>query len=361
MSTPTLSATELPPVAQWSRQRNFAISCYGIVVLLQTLVAGSLFIITGDKDRKCIEIKIASTDHGAVLQSTDVSATVRTLSVDGVLGKDEAAAVKVEVLEPEAATPDAPQGLKRSPAFYFPRSGIHTATPAPSSSPATQPPTQSAASPSNSALVVQPPLQIEAPPNDSSESSGSTNQSREVVLVSQSLVVSTSSQPEASGSRQLALVPRPAPDNTIAVSPRLIQRSPAFCFRDGYPSRRPAPQLASRPVPLLLGAPPNRASEPSGSASESQIDAAPHSRPLLLTSTSSMAPSTTNRAREARNSRHLLSPPAPTQPEGSASRRPPRARRTPRATGSASNPSARPSMLPPPTLATPSSKKRRAS
>ncbi|KAJ6542041.1 hypothetical protein DFH09DRAFT_1174517, partial [Mycena vulgaris] len=360
MSTPTLSATELPPVAQWSRQRNFAISCYGIVVLLQTLVAGSLFIITGDKDRKCIEIKIASTDHGAVLQSTDVSATVRTLSVDGVLGKDEAAAVKVEVLEPEAATPDAPQGLKRSPAFYFPRSGIHTATPAPSSSPATQPPTQSAASPSNSAPVVQPPLQIEAPPNDSSESSGSTNQSQ-VVLVSQRLVVSTSSQPEASGSRQLALAPRTAPDYAIAVSPRLIQRSPAFCFRDGYPSRRPAPQLASRPAPLLVGAPPNRASEPSGSASESQIDAAPQSGPLLLTSTSSMAPSMTNRAREARNSRHLLPSPAPTQPEASASRRPPRARRTPCATGSASTPSASSSMPPPPTLSTPSPKKRRVS
>ncbi|KAJ6552019.1 hypothetical protein DFH09DRAFT_1167739 [Mycena vulgaris] len=305
MSAPTLSATELPSMAQWSRQRNFAISCYGIVVLLQTLVAGSLFIITGDKDRKCIEIKIA------VLQSTDVSATVMTLSVDGVLGKDEAATVKVEVLEPEAATPDAPQGLKRSPAFYFPRSGIHTATPAPSSSPAIQPPSQSAASPSNSALVVQPPLQIEAPPNDSFESSGSTNRSQ-VVLVSQSLVVSISSQPEASGSRQLALAPRPAPDNAIAVSPRSIQRSPAFCFRDGYPSSRPAPQLASRPAPLLLGAPPNRASEPSGSASEFP----------------------------------------------SASRRPPRARRTPRATGSASNPSASPSMPPPPTLATPSPKKR---
>ncbi|KAJ6552005.1 hypothetical protein DFH09DRAFT_1319401 [Mycena vulgaris] len=321
MSAPTLSATELPSVAQWSRQRNFAISCYGIVVLLQTLVAGSLFIITGDKDRKCIEIKIASTDHGAALQSIDVSATVRTLSVDRVLGKDEAATVKGEVLEPEAATPDAPQGLKRSPRVLFPSERDPHCGPC-----AEQLPRHSAPKP-----ICGPPLQIEAPPNDSFESSGSTNRSQ-VVLVSQSLAVSTSSQPEASGSRQLALAPRPTPDNAIAVSPRLIQRSPAFYFRDGYPSSRPSPQLASRPAPLLLEAPPNCASEPSGSASESQIDAAPHSRPLLLTSTSSMAPSTTNRARETRNSRHLLPPPAPTQPEASASRRPPRA------TGSASNP-----------------------
>jgi hypothetical protein len=38
------------------KQRNYAITCGGIVVVLKTHVAGSLYIITGNRKRKCIEI-----------------------------------------------------------------------------------------------------------------------------------------------------------------------------------------------------------------------------------------------------------------------------------------------------------------
>jgi hypothetical protein len=40
------------------KQRNYAITCGGIVLVLKTQVAGSLYIITGDGKRKCIEINV---------------------------------------------------------------------------------------------------------------------------------------------------------------------------------------------------------------------------------------------------------------------------------------------------------------
>ncbi|KAJ6552015.1 hypothetical protein DFH09DRAFT_1319409 [Mycena vulgaris] len=133
-----MSATELPSVAEWSRQPNFAISCDGI---LQTLIE--------------IAIMVQSSDPRGLSHGLH-------LSVDGILGKDEAATV--EVLEFGSASP-----LRRSrrcasrfttfPGLLSPPEwDPHCAEKYPTN--------QATASTSNSALVVQPPLRIEAPPND---------------------------------------------------------------------------------------------------------------------------------------------------------------------------------------------------
>ncbi|KAJ7127350.1 hypothetical protein C8R43DRAFT_697236 [Mycena crocata] len=82
-------------------QRSYAVTCAGIIVILKTLVPGSLFIITGDGKRKCIEIKVDAASVGPSIRPGDVKATVRTLSVDGVAGWDvdeDDDNVKIEVL-----------------------------------------------------------------------------------------------------------------------------------------------------------------------------------------------------------------------------------------------------------------------
>ncbi|KAJ7667413.1 hypothetical protein B0H17DRAFT_1210214 [Mycena rosella] len=81
------------------QQRNYAITCAGIVVVLQTLVPGSLFILSAGRERKCVEIRIDPANVGKGLQSMDVKATIRTMAVDGLPERQEEAAVTVEELE----------------------------------------------------------------------------------------------------------------------------------------------------------------------------------------------------------------------------------------------------------------------
>ncbi|KAJ7484981.1 hypothetical protein B0H11DRAFT_1147545 [Mycena galericulata] len=131
-------------------QRNYAITCNGVIVVLQTLVSGSLYIMSGNGKQKCIEIKIDAASVGQAVRPGDVVATVRTLSADGVPQndgeEDEEEVVKVEVLggledhndtdvsssSANAATEDtypqriwrprgpSPEPLRPSPAFYLP-------------------------------------------------------------------------------------------------------------------------------------------------------------------------------------------------------------------------------------------------
>ncbi|KAF7333536.1 hypothetical protein MVEN_02369900 [Mycena venus] len=98
--------------SQPQRQRNYAITVGAIVIVLKTLVPGSLYIITGDGKRKCIEIKIDAANVGPPRRTEDedvkdinVTATVRTLSVDGGPVKDEETEVKVEELEANEEKP----------------------------------------------------------------------------------------------------------------------------------------------------------------------------------------------------------------------------------------------------------------
>jgi hypothetical protein len=53
-----VSVTTRHAPRQPQKQRNYAITCGGMVVVLKTQVAGSLYIITGVGKRKCIEINI---------------------------------------------------------------------------------------------------------------------------------------------------------------------------------------------------------------------------------------------------------------------------------------------------------------
>ncbi|KAJ7083950.1 hypothetical protein B0H15DRAFT_951705 [Mycena belliarum] len=84
-----------PPV-----QRNYLITCagLGIVLLLKTVVSGSLFVATGDREGKCVEIKIDASNAGTQLRSRDVKATVRDLSAAGlpIAGTEQMALVTVE-------------------------------------------------------------------------------------------------------------------------------------------------------------------------------------------------------------------------------------------------------------------------
>ncbi|KAJ7773689.1 hypothetical protein DFH07DRAFT_1057209 [Mycena maculata] len=101
----TLSKSQILPGWIRSKQprRSYAIACRGIVVVLQALVPGSLYIRTGDETQSYIEVTInaAAASHSATVQSGDVVATVRTLSADGENegGEDDGEEiVKVEVL-----------------------------------------------------------------------------------------------------------------------------------------------------------------------------------------------------------------------------------------------------------------------
>ncbi|KAJ7801604.1 hypothetical protein B0H14DRAFT_2895074 [Mycena olivaceomarginata] len=117
-----VSVTTRHAPRQPQKQRNYAITCGGIVVVLKTQVAGSLYIITGDGKRKCIEINIDDASVGKARRAGDkdvgninVTATVRTLSVDGSPVEDEETEVKVEELQDDEETPDALSGLQRTP------------------------------------------------------------------------------------------------------------------------------------------------------------------------------------------------------------------------------------------------------
>ncbi|KAJ7102857.1 hypothetical protein C8R44DRAFT_347582 [Mycena epipterygia] len=94
----TLSKMERSPVDVDQRQRNYAITCCGIVIVLQTMVPGTLYIITGDGQRRCIELKIDAADAGLTHQTKNVHATVRTLSIDGMPAQNEEATVTVQEL-----------------------------------------------------------------------------------------------------------------------------------------------------------------------------------------------------------------------------------------------------------------------
>ncbi|KAJ7026923.1 hypothetical protein C8F04DRAFT_100245 [Mycena alexandri] len=86
------------------RQRNYAITCEGIIIVFKTVVSGSLFIITGDGKQKCIELKVDAASVGQpVIAGADrprdinVTATIRTLDVDGgPVRKEEEVEVKIE-------------------------------------------------------------------------------------------------------------------------------------------------------------------------------------------------------------------------------------------------------------------------
>ncbi|KAJ7806343.1 hypothetical protein B0H14DRAFT_3484157 [Mycena olivaceomarginata] len=86
-------------------------------------VAGSLYIITGDGKRKCIEINIDDASAmGKARRAGDkdvgninVTATVRTLSVDGGPVEDEETEIKVEELQNDGETLEALSSLQRTP------------------------------------------------------------------------------------------------------------------------------------------------------------------------------------------------------------------------------------------------------
>ncbi|KAJ7018475.1 hypothetical protein C8F04DRAFT_382609 [Mycena alexandri] len=86
------------------RQRNYAITCEGIIIVLKTMISGSLFIITGDGKQKCIELKVDAASVGQpVIAGADrardinVTATIRTLDIDGgPVKKEEEVEVKIE-------------------------------------------------------------------------------------------------------------------------------------------------------------------------------------------------------------------------------------------------------------------------
>ncbi|KAJ7843819.1 hypothetical protein B0H13DRAFT_132113 [Mycena leptocephala] len=119
------------PRSKPQRQRNYAITCGGMVIVLKTIISGSLFIITADGTRKCIEIKVDAASVGTARRPGDengdvnVTATVRTLSVEGVPVKNEDNEVKLEVLEDDderliayglSGRPAAGAGVERNPA-----------------------------------------------------------------------------------------------------------------------------------------------------------------------------------------------------------------------------------------------------
>ncbi|KAJ7835635.1 hypothetical protein B0H14DRAFT_2795446 [Mycena olivaceomarginata] len=129
-----VSVTTRHAPRQPQKQRNCAITCGGIVVVLKTQVAGSLYIITGDGKRKCIEINIDDASVGKARRAGDkdvgninVTATVRTLSVDGSPVEDEETEVKVEELQDDEETPDALSGLQRTPVATNPTPETHAA------------------------------------------------------------------------------------------------------------------------------------------------------------------------------------------------------------------------------------------
>ncbi|KAJ6489233.1 hypothetical protein C8R47DRAFT_478502 [Mycena vitilis] len=76
-------------------QRNYAISVGGTFIVLKTVVPGTLYIITADDKRKCIEIKVepisgkAHRRSQAQIGDLNVTATVRTLTEDGKPIKQE--------------------------------------------------------------------------------------------------------------------------------------------------------------------------------------------------------------------------------------------------------------------------------
>ncbi|KAJ7328908.1 hypothetical protein DFH08DRAFT_883520 [Mycena albidolilacea] len=142
MSDTTISGSKSKQVSittrhtprQSQKQRNYAITCGGIVVVLKTQVAGSLYIITGDGKRKCIEINIDDASVGKARRAGDkgtgninVTATVRTLYVDGGPVEDEETEVKVEELQDDEETLDALSGLQRTSAATTPTPETHTA------------------------------------------------------------------------------------------------------------------------------------------------------------------------------------------------------------------------------------------
>ncbi|KAJ7116644.1 hypothetical protein C8R44DRAFT_211944 [Mycena epipterygia] len=104
----TLSKFAISP-GQSQRQCNYAITCCGIIIVLQTLVPGRLYIITGDGQRRCIEIKIDASNVGPSLQTKDVKATVQTLTVDSLLAPapNEQVEVTVEEIEVDDLEEDA--------------------------------------------------------------------------------------------------------------------------------------------------------------------------------------------------------------------------------------------------------------
>ncbi|KAJ7806329.1 hypothetical protein B0H14DRAFT_3767951 [Mycena olivaceomarginata] len=97
-------------------------------------VAGSLYIITGDGKRKCIEINVDDASVGKARRAGDkdvgninVTATVRTLSVDGGPVEDEETEVKVEELQNDGETLKALSGLQRTPVTINPTPETHAA------------------------------------------------------------------------------------------------------------------------------------------------------------------------------------------------------------------------------------------
>ncbi|KAJ7666582.1 hypothetical protein DFH06DRAFT_1184211 [Mycena polygramma] len=76
-------------------QRNYAITVGDTFIVLKTVVPGTLYIITADDQRKCIEIKVEPISGKAHRRSQteigdlNVTATVRTLTEDGTPIKQE--------------------------------------------------------------------------------------------------------------------------------------------------------------------------------------------------------------------------------------------------------------------------------
>ncbi|KAJ7824171.1 hypothetical protein B0H14DRAFT_2824479 [Mycena olivaceomarginata] len=123
----SVSVTTRHAPRQPQKQRNYAITCGGIVVVLKTQVAGSLYIITGDGKRKCIEINIDDASVGKARRAGDkdvgninVTATVRNPIY-------EETEVKVEELQDDEETPDALSGLQRTPVATNPTPETHAA------------------------------------------------------------------------------------------------------------------------------------------------------------------------------------------------------------------------------------------
>ncbi|KAJ6552017.1 hypothetical protein DFH09DRAFT_1281062 [Mycena vulgaris] len=356
MSATTMSATELPSVAEWS-----------------TVEAAQLCDIMR-WDPPNASSRLSFYHNGLNVSRSrslswcsppipEVSATVCTFPLTEYLGKARrrrSKSLSPDLWVPSADRKDAPQAPDK------PGATVST---------------------SNSALVlvVQPPLRIEAPPNDSFEFSGPAQSGAMRPLVS-----SISSQPEGSGSPDLTRSP---------VFPGLLLPK----WVPLVPSRRPVPQLTLHPAqtsrriegpriaplnPQAQPASPNPgplASTSSPAALRLFFSERPRTVPLspqaqpanpvCLSHASHLAIILIFRTRNRRSTpiwpssyQHFfdatlgdrtrmrgqeLVPPL----SFSATRRfrlstPPHARRTARAAGPASNPNANPSMPPPPTLVT---------
>ncbi|KAJ7870487.1 hypothetical protein B0H14DRAFT_2725894, partial [Mycena olivaceomarginata] len=164
---------------RWSqKQRNYAITCGGIVLVLKTQVAGSLYIITGDGKRKCIEIKLivgkARRAGDKDVGNINVTATVRTLSVDGGPVEDEETEVKVEELQNDGETLKALSGLQRTPVTTNPTPETHAAENT-TQSPATNTPKLPASTQAKRRIEpTSPPIPAASQPSTSKMSSSYT-------------------------------------------------------------------------------------------------------------------------------------------------------------------------------------------